>query len=134
MNVSYADPLDDEILWYSPHTLVLGMADEEDRKSMSDFFRQHHADIFDVYRDPSRLIPKLLDYPCFLRVIDYETYQLIEPALIEHIRGEDPETLTVTVVYGAARDDLIDSVAILNASTTHPTVLAGYYSFLIRNR
>lgn len=134
MNVSYADPLDDEILWYSPHTLILGMAADEYRKSMTEFFRLHHADVLDIYRDPDLLVPKMLHFPCFLRVVDYATYKKIEPSLIEYLTGENPETLTPTVVYGADKDDLVDSIAVINGSNTLPKLLAGFYSFLIRNR
>ena len=134
MQVSYLDPLDDNIIWYSPHTLVLGMTKDEDRQSMTAFFQCYHSDVFDLYRDAEQLVPRMLDFPCFLRVIDYETYRKIEPALIDYLKDEDPLNLTATVVYGAGKNDLIDSIAVINGSMTHPTMLAGYYAFLIRNR
>jgi hypothetical protein len=134
MNVSYIDPLDEEILWYSPHTLLLGLAADEDRKWAADFFHQHHADVFDLYRDPDLLIPRWLEFPCFLRVIDYATYQRIVPSLIEYLKDEDPETLTPTVVYGASKNGLADNIAVIDASRTLPTMITGLYTFLIRNR
>lgn len=134
MDVSYFDSIDSSIIWLSSRTLVLGMSDDSDRQSMTDFFRQHYADVLDLYRDPGLLILKALEFPCFLRVLDLKTYKLIEPALAEYLKGDEDTELTTTVVYGAGRNDLIDSISVINGSRLHPTVLAGYYTFLLRNR
>lgn len=134
MQISYADPIDPDIVWYGPHTLLLGMANVEDRNAMLAFFNQHHATVFDLYRNPEMLLKNALTYPCFLRVLDFETFGVIEQEVKSYLDEADPITLTPTVVYGASKGALPDNIAIIDASATHPTMMAGFYTFLVKNR
>lgn len=128
MTLYYTDPLDPTVTWQADRTVQVGFVDESDRKDMSDLLYRRRANIFDLYRAPEKLLPNLFEYPCFLRILDYTSYLRVEAQIKEHLNGTtDPLEVVPTIVYGAGRHQLIDHIAIIDGSGTHPRLLSSYY-------
>lgn len=128
MTLYYTDPLDPTVTWQADRTVQVGILDEADRKSMSELLYRRRALIFDLYRDQSVLLVDIFAYPCFLRIMDYATYLHVEAQIREHLKDvSDPLELGPTIIYGAGRDQLIDSIAVINGSTTHPRLISAFF-------
>lgn len=128
MTLYYSDPLDPAVTWQADRTVQVGFVAEADRKSMSDLLYRRRALIFNLYRDPEKLLPTLFDYPCFLRILDYATYLRVANQIKEHLTGiADPLEVAPIIIYGAGHDQLIDHIAVISGSTTHPRLLSSYY-------
>ena len=128
MTLHYTDPLDPTVTWQADRTVQVGFVDESDRKDMSDLLYRRRANIFDLYRAPEKLLPNLFDYSCFLRILDFVTYLRVEDQIKEHLKGiANPLEVVPTIVYGAGRDQVIDHIAIIDGSGTHPRLLSSYY-------
>jgi hypothetical protein len=133
MTVSYLDPINAEVIYDSRRTIVLAFSDKEKRQFAIEFFNQYHADVLDIYRDPETLIPKIFDYCCMMRIVDHETYLRIENDVAEYVEDDYPEGLTPLVVYGAKSNQIIDNIAVINGTTTHPKMLAAFFSALLKS-
>ena len=128
MTVYYTDPLDPTVTWQADRTVQVGIVDETDRKSMSELLYRRRANIFDLYRDHERLLPNLFEYPCFLRILDYTSYLRVADQIKEHLKNvTDPLEVVPIIVYGAGRDQLIDHIAIIDGSGTHPRLISSFY-------
>lgn len=128
MTLYYSDPLDPSVTWQADRTVQVGFVDEVDRKSMSELLYRRRANIFDLYRDHERLLLNLFEYPCFLRILDYTSYLCVAGQINEHLKGiADPLEVVPIIVYGAGRDQLIDHIAIIDGSGTHPRLISSYY-------
>lgn len=128
MTLHYTDPLDTTVTWQADRTVQVGILDEADRKRMADLIYRRRANIFDLYRAPEKLLPNLFDYSCFLRILDFVTYLRVEDQIKEHLNGTtDPLEVVPIIVYGAARDQLIDHIAIIDGSGTHPRLISSFY-------
>lgn len=128
MTLHYSDPLDPTVTWQADRTVQVGIVDVVDRKSMSDLLYRRRANIFDLYRAPEKLFPNLFDYSCFLRILDFVTYLRVADQIKEHLKGiADPLEVVPIIVYGAGRDQLIDHIAVIDGSGTHPRLLSSYY-------
>ncbi len=128
MTLFYSDPIDTTVTWQADRTVQVGFINEADRKSMSDLLYRRRALIFDLYRDPDKILHNLFEYPCFLRILDYASYLRVEDQIKEHLKGiADHLEVVPVIVYGAGRDQLIDYIAVINGSTTHPRLISSYY-------
>lgn len=128
MTLYYSDPLDSAITWQADRTVQVGFVNETDRKSMSDLLYRRRALIFDLYRDPDKILNNLFEYLCVLRIMDYASYLRIEDKIKEHLNDDrDPLEIVPIIVYGAGRDQLINHIAVINGSTTHPRLISAYY-------
>lgn len=128
MTLYYTDPLDPAVTWQADRTVQVGFVDKVDRTSMSELLYRRRANIFDLYRDPNVLLVDIFAYPCFLRIIDYATYLRVEEQIKVHLKKTtDPLEVVPIIVYGAGRDQLIDHIAVINGSTTHPRLISSFY-------
>lgn len=128
MTIYYSDPLDPTVTWQADRTVQVGFVNESDRKDMSDLLYRRRANIFDLYRDPNLLLADIFAYPCCLRICDYATYLRVEDQIRKYVEGaSDPLELVPTIVYGAGKDQLIDHIAVINGSVTHPRLISSYY-------
>ena len=128
MTLYYSDPLDPAVTWQADRTVQVGFVDEADRRSMSDLLYRRRALIFDLYRNPNLLLADIFAFSSCLRILDYETYFRVEDQIRKYVEGaSDPLELVPTIVYGAGRDQLIDHIAIINGSSTHPRLISSFY-------
>lgn len=72
-------------------------------------FEKHNA-VFDFYKEPSCVLD-LLSVPCFLRVIDVATYQLIEQDIVNLYSSSTPQA--PMLVYGTMSEEPIRLPTIL---------------------
>lgn len=128
MTLYYTDPLDPTVTWEASRTVQVGFVNEADRKNMSDLLYRRRALIFNLYRDHDKILHNLFEYPCVLRIMDYSSFQRIEDKIKKHLNDDrDPLEIVPIIVYGAGRDQLIDHIAIINGTTTHPKLISAYY-------
>ncbi len=128
MTLCYSDPIDPAITWQADRTVQVGFVNETDRKSMSELLYRRRALIFDLYRDPEKILNNLFEYACVLRMLDYASYLRVEDKIKRHLNDDrDPLEIVPIIVYGAGRDQLIDHIAVINGSTTHPHLISSYY-------
>jgi len=130
-STTYIDPLDYSRVYDARTTVVIGFAKPEVRRDNLVSITGMGLDALDVYRDPAVLVPKLLGFPCFIRLMDYATYLLIEDAFRAYVKTAEPCDLTPTIVYpGYEEATLIDNPAVIDAGRLHPTLLAGLMCFM----
>ena len=127
----YLDPLDYSQVLDARKTVVIGFSDPESQRNNVISITDMGLHVLDVYRNPAIMIPKLLTFPCFLRLIDYQTYKLIEDDLRTYLKHGEPNDLPLTIVYPGFEDiRIIDSPAVVNPAKLHPTMLSGVMCYM----
>ena len=80
-------------------TVVVAFNNQRLRTLMMRSMRRHNH-VFDAFSEPFLPYENLLDVPCFIRFLDYETYQANAESIIKHYRDRDITSTPPLIVYG----------------------------------
>jgi len=125
MELELVDPYDGG--YYNPrYTVVVAFADPEIRAEVVEFY-SHYAHVFDIYRDPAKLLPMLVDIACFFRILDSDSYFAVEEQIIADVAMGDGTA--PYVVYGLGENILFESPYIINGDKTLPEMVSCFFDY-----
>jgi len=130
MELNLVDPYDSG--YYNPkHTVVVAFADPLVRAEVVEFY-SHYAHVFDIYRDPVKLLPKLVDIACFFRFLDSDSYFAVEEQIIADVAMGDGTA--PYVVYDLGENLLYENPYVINGDKTLPEMVSCFFDHCRSNR
>jgi len=130
MELELVDPYDGG--YYNPrYTVVVAFADPEIRAEVVEFY-SHYAHVFDIYRDPAKLLPMLVDIACFFRILDTDSYFAVEEQIIADVALGDGTA--PYVVYGLGENMLFESPYVINGDKSLPAMVKVFFDHCRSNR
>lgn len=110
----------------NPLKVIVAIANEEWRDYVITGVSRH-SEVYDIYTDPEFLIPRLLEIPCYFRIMDYPAYKAIEADLDDYKDPEAIEGITPILVYSVPKDSLIEHPCIIDGGRTHPAMVSSFF-------
>ena len=115
-----------------PYKVVVGIANEEYRATVIARLSEFCV-VYDIYQDPDFLLPRLLEIPCFFRVLDYPVYKVIEPNLENYHDPKSIEGITPILIYSVPKEGLIQHPCLINGDDTHPQMVSQFFIYCRKN-
>lgn len=131
MELNLVDPYDRNLTYNPYDTVVVAFADPDIRAEVIDYY-SHLAHVFDIYRDAELLLPMLVDISCFFRVLDSDSYFVVEDQIID-LLDLTYETAPF-VVYGLGENILHENPYIINGDKTLPEMVSCFFDYRMRQR